>query len=122
MVERPRLPVIPAEFRARTIKAAERTRHDPHGFVYVLVHPLMPGYCKIGWARDLNARLSDYNVGDPLKRYTFKAWGYFDSAKEAEAECHSAFDFARIPGGEWFSGIVNTASHYIEACSQAEVA
>lgn len=116
---RERLPAIPREFRAVTVRAAERERHDPHGFVYVLVHPCFPGFCKIGWARDLNKRLSEYNVGDPNKRYRMSAWGYFADAEAAEGSYHASFAAARIKGGEWFEAVEKQAALAIIQDSEA---
>lgn len=42
---------------------------DLAGFVYLIVNPRFPGWVKVGQTKNVEARLRQYNTGDPWRAY-----------------------------------------------------
>ena len=80
------------------------------GFVYVMSHPLMSPWIKIGHTRNPDRRLSTYNTGCPKREYKLEGYEYFEDRKEVENNIHSRLDDEGIQRkNEWF----NCSSEYV---------
>jgi|TARA_R110000787_G_scaffold275767_1_gene384504 hypothetical protein len=80
------------------------------GFVYVMSHPLMSPWIKVGHSRDPDRRLSTYNTGCPKREYKLEGYEYFENRKEIEKNIHSRLDDEGIQRkSEWF----NCSSDYV---------
>ena len=80
----------------------KQTKLTP-GFVYVISHPLMSPWIKVGHSRDPDRRLSTYNTGCPKRAYKLEGYEYFEDRKVVENNIHSRLDkegFSRK--SEWF--------------------
>jgi hypothetical protein len=80
-----------------------------NGHVYILTHPLMDGWLKIGMTRYPNARLRSYNTGDPESRYHMEHTVGVDHQRNAESAAHELAELADSFEGrsetgrrEWF--------------------
>lgn len=71
------------------------------GFVYVIRNPAWPGALKIGSALDYEARLSQYQTGDPHRGYELVFAEFFEDRKVAENTVHHRLIERRLTG-EWF--------------------
>ena len=87
-----------------------------NGHVYILTHPLMDGWLKIGMTRYPNARLRCYNTGDPESRYHMEHTVAVDHQRNAESAAHELAELADSFEGrsetgrrEWFVMIVDDA-------------
>jgi hypothetical protein len=65
-----------------------------NGHVYILTHPLMNGWLKIGMTRYPNARLRSYNTGDPESRYHMEHTVAVDHQRNAESAAHELAELA----------------------------
>lgn len=91
------------------------------GYVYCLVHPSWPGYVKIGKARNLSRRLSQYNTGDPLRRYEYAFTGWFPDCDIAERIAQRRLRGYAVPdGGEWFQISVDDAYALLNTMTREE--
>ena len=87
----------------------KQTKLTP-GFVYVVSHPLMSPWIKVGHSRDPDRRLSTYNTGCPKRSYKLEGYQYFEDRKAVEDDVHLRLDqegFSRK--SEWF----NCSSQYV---------
>lgn len=82
---------------------------DANGHVYILTHPLMDGWLKIGMTRYPNSRLINYNTGDPEKRYQMEHTVEVPHQRDAESYAHEQAESADSFEGrsetgrrEWF--------------------
>jgi len=91
---------------------AYRARKGRRECVYVLTHPLFPGYVKVGRSTDPLKRLQDYNVGDPLRRYSFHHVEEFPDSIAAEAAVHKLIADLRVGATEW---LLATPEYAVEA-------
>ena len=80
-----------------------------NGHVYILTHPLMEGWLKIGMTRYPNARLRSYNTGDPENRYHMEHTVAVPHQRNAESSAHELAELADSFEGrsetgrrEWF--------------------
>ena len=80
-----------------------------NGHVYILTHPLMVGWLKIGMTRYPNARLRNYNTGDPENRYHMEHTVAVPHQRNAESSAHELAELADSFEGrsetgrrEWF--------------------
>jgi hypothetical protein len=79
------------------------------GHVYILTHPLMDGWLKIGMTRYPSSRLRQYNTGDPENRYHMEHTVAVAHQRNAEASAHTLAELADSFEGrsetgrrEWF--------------------
>ena len=80
------------------------------GFVYVMSHPLMSPWIKVGHTRNPDRRLSNYNTGCPKREYKLEGYEYFEDRKEVEKNIHSRLGDEGIQrNSEWF----NCPSQYV---------
>lgn len=80
------------------------------GFVYVISHPLMSPWIKVGHSRDPDRRLSTYNTGCPKREYKLEGYQYFEDRKVVEGDIHLRLDQEGFPRkSEWF----NCPSQYV---------
>ena len=87
-----------------------------NGHVYILTHPLMEGWLKIGMTRHPNARLRSYNTGDPENRYHMEHTVAVPHQRNAESSAHELAELADSFEGrsetgrrEWFRMSVEDA-------------
>lgn len=80
-----------------------------NGHVYILTHPLIIGWLKIGMTRYPNARLRNYNTGDPENRYHMEHTVAVPHQRNAESSAHELAELADSFEGrsetgrrEWF--------------------
>jgi len=62
----------------------ETRRVQGGGYLYVLINPAWPQYCKIGRTTDLQSRLRAYQTGDPTRSYVLYYVRYFSDICLAE--------------------------------------
>jgi hypothetical protein len=72
------------------------------GHIYGIVHPQFPGYVKIGKASSVARRLSQYNTGDPYRRYDVAFVITAKNYHRAELIAHRLLNGYRVLGTEWF--------------------
>ena len=65
-----------------------------NGHVYILTHPLIIGWLKIGMTRYPNARLRNYNTGDPENRYHMEHTVAVPHQRNAESSAHELAELA----------------------------
>jgi|TARA_R110000744_G_C19038474_1_gene526352 hypothetical protein len=81
----------------------KQTKLTP-GFVYVISHPLMSPWIKVGHSRDPDRRLSSYNTGCPKRGYKLEGYQYFENRKVVEGYIHLRLDQEGFPRkSEWFN-------------------
>jgi len=99
--------------RDKTRKRKQYKRiHLEKTFIYVITHPKFKGWCKIGRAKDINKRLSSYNVGCPFRSYKVEL-----CVEVKDVRIYELFfeDNIKSNGYEWFEIHTNEA---IEIISQ----
>lgn len=80
------------------------------GYIYLLIHPLFSGWVKCGMAKDLKKRLSVYNTGDPLKRFSFLCHKKVKCRKTSENTLIKIFfNVSDEKSEEWFKVDLNKA-------------
>jgi len=73
------------------------------GYLYLLHHPATPGWLKVGHTYDTDRRLSNYQTGDPYRRYVYAATVWFDDRVVAEKLALLDLEAeAEERRGEWF--------------------
>ena len=84
--------------------AADRVeRKDRRGFLYVIAHPDLIGWVKVGRAKDPEQRLRDANTWCPGRNFKMLGMIWFEDANVAETEAHSRLRCVFPKGiGEWF--------------------
>jgi hypothetical protein len=70
------------------------------GFVYVISNPMFDGFYKVGFTRDVNARLSTYQTYDPNRGFMLEFSKFFSNGREKEKEVLNKFADA-VHSGEW---------------------
>lgn len=99
----PELADIREELRAIYAESDSRQAGIRRGFVYIIIHPLFEGWVSVGRSIDPIRRLSDYNRGDPFRRYILWESVYFEDRLAAEIKIHSVLaGVADARRGEWF--------------------
>jgi len=68
----------------------------------VISHPKWPGYCKIGKAHDVKARLRTYQTADPFRQFKLVAAVRFSSRHAAEGRVMEELAAVRVGRTEWF--------------------
>lgn len=76
------------------------TRKPNCGIVYLITNPAFPGMCKIGMTKDLPKRLSQYQTGDPYRRYKVEKYKFVENAKKEEDRLLKMFN-TDLSKGEW---------------------
>jgi len=82
-------------------KEVKNRVHDPKcGIVYLVSNPAFPGYYKIGMTCDLDARLAQYQTGDPHRAYKVEHQKFVEDRRTEEKRYleHMKTDIAK---GEW---------------------
>ena len=75
----------------------------PEGFVYAIKNPSFPGWVKVGCATDHDARLKNYQTGDPHRAYEKIHHRFFQDRAQAESIAHSKLkEMTPHWNGEWF--------------------
>ena len=73
------------------------------GFVYVMTHPKLGTWSKVGHSRDPQRRLSGYNTGCPYREYVLHGFEFFSDRKKVEKDIHSILENEGLMRqGEWF--------------------
>jgi hypothetical protein len=68
--------------------------------VYFAAAEGLPGYVKIGWARDVGKRLAEFQTGNPFR---LKLLATLYGGRDVEVHYHHEFASYRVrPDGEWF--------------------
>ena len=81
----------------------EKEPLGPEGYVYAIKNPSFPGWIKVGCASDHDARLRNYQTGDPHRAYESIHNRYFSNRVNAEARAHSELkQLTEHWNGEWF--------------------
>ena len=70
-------------------------------WVYVLTHPLFPGYVKIGQTNNLDKRLSQYQTGCPSALYRMHSATWSERASVFAFAVYDRLESYRC-SGEWF--------------------
>ena len=78
------------------------TKKPNCGIVYLISNPAFPGMYKIGMTKDLPKRLSQYQTGDPYRKYKVEKYKFVENAKEEESRLLKLFK-TDINKGEWVS-------------------
>lgn len=82
-------------------------------WVYVLTHPLFPGYVKVGQTNNLDKRLSQYQTGCPASLYRMHSATWSDNASAFAFGVYDRLESFRC-SGEWFQVDVE---HVLKAIS-----
>jgi hypothetical protein len=73
------------------------------GWLYVLIHPRMPGWFKVGKTTNPSRRLRQYQTGDPLRSFRFVLLRKMQNHHLAEEALIQRLDrLGYLPHGEWF--------------------
>ena len=83
--------------------SGSRGTHAKHnlGFIYAVTLDSRPGFVKVGKTVDPKARLSTYQLNDPLEGYSMVFHGFVYEYSKAEKEAHRRLDEWH-KNGEWF--------------------
>lgn len=85
-------------------------------WVYVLTHPLFPGYVKVGQTNNLDKRLSQYQTGCPASLYRMHSATWSDTASAFAFSVYDRLEPFRC-SGEWFQVDVEDVLKAISATS-----
>jgi len=77
-----------------------RKPHRKAGFIYVIVHPSFPGFCKVGRTSNLQARINVYNCSCPKRRFAYLYTRFFEDCVGAEAKLRTRTIAVKLRG-EW---------------------
>ena len=81
----------------------EPTPLGPEGFVYGITNSAFPGWVKVGKAYDADARLQNYQTGDPHRGYQMPIKQKVADRNTAEKQAHSKLKaITNYWNGEWF--------------------
>lgn len=73
------------------------------GWLYVITHPRLPGWFKVGKTTDPQRRLTQYQTGDPARAYRFAFLRFVEDVTGAEQQLIERLDrLGYLPHGEWF--------------------
>ena len=72
------------------------------GLLYLVSNPAFPGMYKIGITRDLNKRLSQYQTGDPFRKYKVEHYKFVEDSKLEEKLLLTKYKMDVVKG-EWVS-------------------
>ena len=72
------------------------------GFVYLVTNPAWPGYLKVGAAKSLRGRLSDFQTASPHRDFRISAAAPVNDRFAAEGRLKELLRGFRVKGGEWF--------------------
>ncbi len=68
-----------------------RADYREEKFVYIISHPKYDGEYKVGIAKDVNARLNSYQIGDPERSYSLQYSLKTPLFRETEIHIHKVF-------------------------------
>lgn len=89
--------------RAETIlKPSKRRDNSGSGFVYIISNPAFANCFKIGFTKDLVARLTSYQMYDPNRNFVVEHYRFCEDAKQTEQLILSKFA-VDILKGEWIN-------------------
>jgi hypothetical protein len=81
----------------------EKEPLGPEGYVYAIKNPTFPGWLKVGCTSDHDARLKNYQTGDPHRAYEKIHHRYFRDRIKAESIVHEKLKKITSDwNGEWF--------------------
>ena len=73
------------------------------GWLYVLTHPKLSGWFKVGKTTNPRRRLNQYQTGDPARAYRFVFLRQMEDHHLAEEKLIQRLDrLGYLPHGEWF--------------------
>lgn len=81
-------------------KPTEHRRNHGGGFLYVIINPAWPGYCKIGRTTNVLSRHRTYQTASPLRDYQLHYARWFPDVVEAERILKRLYPGHR-EHGEW---------------------
>lgn len=89
-------------------------------WVYVITHPLFIGACKIGISANVRRRMSQYQVGCPVRGYRLEYAREYQDVSEAIESVYRQLDGRRLKG-EWFevtaNEVVGVLTNLSEECA-----
>ena len=85
------------------------------GYLYIIINPAFPSWCKVGITMNLKERLHLYQTCDPHRGYKLVYSLYHPAYKEAEKKIKEAMKpFAKSIKNEWFECDATTARVRLE--------
>lgn len=89
------------------IKNAERNigtnNTITEGFVYLVINPAWPNYCKVGSTQDYEVRLTEYQMYDPTANFRFQYIRYVENRLDKERDIQQQLAVKSTKRkGEWF--------------------
>lgn len=80
-----------------------KTSTTTEGYLYVVVHPRLSGWFKVGKTKNPRRRLATYQTGDPDRAYRFLLLARLENHHIAETTLIERLDqLGYLPRGEWF--------------------